>query len=237
MGTESDPKRLAALPATFAPTRAGLHRVAERIVAPARKPQNEISLRATEGGFGTPRFEYEGSKRMVRVEGADLVYERGADRASAGLTTLAEAGDLVSELLPPDAELDDAPLGVELDSALVLAAWYALAQGVLGTLADEAPEAHEPTIPLLWPEHFDLAIESGSEASDGRANYGFSPGDDSHPEPYAYVGPWSEQPSSPLWNATGFPGAELSYAELLGAEDPAAAALDFCRARRQALER
>ena len=42
------------LPATFATTVAALHRVAEQIVAPARKPGNEIALSATPGGFGTP---------------------------------------------------------------------------------------------------------------------------------------------------------------------------------------
>ena len=46
---------------------------------------------------------------------------------------------------------------------------------------------------------------------------GASPGDDEHDEPYLYVGPWSEQPPGPLWNANGFAGAELGYAELLAA--------------------
>jgi hypothetical protein len=81
----------------------------------------------------------------------------------------------------------------------------------------------------LWPEHFDLAIEMGE------ATYGFSPGDDVHPEPYAYVGPWEAAVSGDLWQATGFRGAELAYADLLAADDPRAAALDFFLTRKEAL--
>ena len=49
--------------------------------------------------------------------------------------------------------------------------------------------------------------------------------------PTLYVGPWRGDVSGPLWNATGFSGAELGYAELLAAGDPVEAALDFCRTR------
>jgi hypothetical protein len=41
--------------------------------------------------------------------------------------------------------------------------------------------------------------------------------------------------SGPLWNARGFTGAELGYAELMAAPDPAAAALEFMTTRRAAL--
>jgi hypothetical protein len=54
-----------------------LHRVAEQIVAPARKPDNEIALVATPGGFGTPEFDYAGRRQQVRVEGAELVHRSG----------------------------------------------------------------------------------------------------------------------------------------------------------------
>ena len=37
----------------------------------------------------------------------------------------------------------------------------------------------------LWPEHFDLATTIDE------VNYGGSPGDDGHPLPYLYVGPWT----------------------------------------------
>src|SRR4051794_7010226 len=45
----------------------------------------------------------------------------------------------------------------------------------------------------LWAEHFDIAIDTG----ENRATYGFSPGDDGHPEPYLYVAPWAKQSGSP----------------------------------------
>ena len=102
---------------------------------------------------------------------------------------------------------------------------------MLERLREEAPATDSPP-PRLWPEHFDIAIEAGDEAAGRRANYGFSPGDDDHAEPYLYVGPWRGDVSGELWNARGFSGAELGYAELLAAGDPVEAALDFCRTRR-----
>ena len=49
-----------------------------------------------------------------------------------------------------------------------------------------------------------------------------------------YVGPWSAPTDGDLWNSTAFNGAELSYGELR-AVDPVGAAVDFMRARHQAL--
>jgi hypothetical protein len=80
-----------------------------------------------------------------------------------------------------------------------------------------------------------MAIELGSESAGERANFGFSPGDDDHPEPYLYVGPWSTEVSGELWNATGFKGAEMAYDELIVADDHRRAALDFMRERYRAL--
>jgi hypothetical protein len=201
---------LVPLPPDFAAARVALHRVAEDVLAPERKPDNEISLRVTPGGFGTPPFEWEGSEHQVRVDGTELVRER--DRVETRT-----------------------PLDVDAESARALAEWFALGADVLEVLRGEAEPAGDPSIVRLWPEHFDVAIEAGDEAAGRRANYGFSPGDDDHPEPYLYVGPWSGEVEGELWNAQGFTGAELGYAELRAAADPAAAALEFCRERRDAL--
>jgi len=220
----------------FAATRAGLHRVAEEVVAPARKPDNEISLRATPGGFGTPPFEHDGSEHRVRVDGVELVHEAGGERFRAPLNSVAGAAELVVELLHRDLPTDRTPLELDPDSAAALAAWFALGRAVLERLREEAAEPDSPP-PRLWPEHFDIAIEAGDEAAGLRANYGFSPGDDDHDEPYLYVGPWRGDVSGELWTARGFSGAELGYAELLAAGDPVEAALTFCRDRREALER
>jgi hypothetical protein len=207
--------RLSPLPDGFGVAVSSLHRVAEEVVAPARKPDNEIALEPTPGGFGTPEFEWEGSRHRIRVEGAELVRE-------------------------VDGRQQRTPLEVDPVAAEALAGWYAFGAAILERLAAGAdPEDASPeggaSSPILWPEHFDVAIELGSEAEGRRATYGFSPGDEQHPEPYAYVGPWSPQAPGEIWNAKGFGGAELGYADLLGAEDQGAAALEFFIARRDAL--
>jgi hypothetical protein len=108
---------------------------------------------------------------------------------------------------------------------------------VLEQLRAEALPEWEPSRVQLWPEHFDVAVEIGNEQAELRAALGGSPGDDTHPEPYLYVAPWTAPPEGELWQAVGFPGAELSYAELLAAPDQRAAALEFFRVRLSALNR
>jgi hypothetical protein len=205
-------KRLEPLPASFAETRVALHSVAEAVVSPARKPDNEIALRYTHGGFGTPFFEQDGADCQVRVEHGELVRQRGREETREPL-----------------------PGKVDQAAANALGDFYGLACSVLEQLrADEADG--DPSLVQLWPEHFDLAFELGSEAKGQRANFGASPGDDDHPEPYLYVGPWTAEVSGDLWNASGFKGAELSYAELIAAEDQRRTALDFMRERYRALQ-
>ena len=130
----------------------------------------------------------------------------------------------------PGGPLSTEPLEIAPDAAARLGDWYAFGAAILGALADATASPVR-----LWPEHFDIAIELGDEAAGQRANYGFSPGDDDHAEPYAYVGPWTAEVSGELWNATGFRGAELRYADLLAAADQHAAALAFFTTRRDAL--
>ena len=198
------------LPPGFSATRAELHRVAEQVVSPARVAAtgNEIALEATPGGFGTPPFPDGG---RVRVEGAELVVE--------------EAGGAVNRTW----------LEVDPTAAEALGALFGFAWDVLTVLHDEAPDGAHVSELHLWPEHFDVAFEQGAEADGRRAGYGVSPGDGDHPEPYLYVGPWGEPPAGRGWNATGFRGAELGYAELLAAPDQRAAALAFFRSRRDDL--
>jgi hypothetical protein len=218
------------LPPTFAATRGALHRVAEHVVAPARVAATgtEIALESTPGGFGTPPFPGGG---RVRVAGTQLVVEHpDGTVARATLTTLPDAAALAG--LPP-AGLPEEPLEVDPVAADVLAALYAFAWDVLGTLHAEARPDADVSPVRLWPEHFDAALEQGAEAGGRRAAYGVSPGDADHDEPYLYVAPWSPPPAGPGWTATGFRGAELGYRAL--GEDPAAAALAFLRGRRDAL--
>jgi hypothetical protein len=205
-----DTVALQPLPAAFQTTVAELHRVATEVVSPARKPDNEIALIATPGGFGTPVFDVRGAPHQVRVEGAALVFRAGDDARREALD-------------------------VDPDAAARLAGLYAFAAAMLETLAAGASDEDAPTPAWIWPEHFDIAVELGSEREGRRANYGFSPGDEHHPEPYAYVGPWTADVAGDLWQATGFRGAELSYAELLAAPDQRAAALEFFHTRKEAL--
>jgi hypothetical protein len=102
---------------------------------------------------------------------------------------------------------------------------------VLEELRAEVDPSLEPSRVQLWPEHFDMAVELGVESAGRRAAYGCSPGDEEHPEPYVYVAPWEIPPEDELWNATGFRGAELAYAELLTADDQRERVLEFLRIR------
>jgi hypothetical protein len=206
-------KRLEPLVGTFAETRVALHQVAEGVVAPARKPENEISLRYTHGGFGTPFFEQDGHDCQVRIEHGQLVRQRGTEEAN--------------EPLPPE---------VDAIAAGALGDFYGFGCSVLEQLrADEADG--EPSKVVIWPEHFDIALDIGTKPG-RRATIGASPGDEDHPEPYIYVTviPWPDEISGELWNATGYRGAELSYSELLAADDQRRAALDFMRERYRALQ-
>ena len=200
------------LPASFAQTRKALHIVAEDLLAPQRRPENEIALRYTRGGFGTPYFELDGADCQVRVEHNELIHQRG------------------------DEELQRRPIpGVDPEPARALGEFYGFACAVLEEeRAEESDE--DPSLVQLWPEHFDIAFELGYEAKGQRANYGASPGDDNHREPYLYVGPWDPgKAEGKLWNATAFKGAELSYSELLPAPDQRKAALGFFHERHAAL--
>jgi hypothetical protein len=201
---------LSALPPEFATTRGALHRVAEDVLKPAReRVTGRFGLRALPGGFGTAPF---GDVLQLHVDGTELVTREG--------TTITRA---------PIA-------GVDAGAAAALASWFAFGAGVLEELRAETALEHDPTPPQLWPEHFDVAIELGSEARGVRAGYGASPGDELHAEPYLYVVPWNAAAADgERWNATAFSGAELSYAELLAGDDRRAAALHFFRARRDDL--
>ena len=224
------------LPASFIPTRDALHRVAERVVAPARKPHNEIALRQTPGGFGTPPFEFGGETIQVRVDGAGLVVERDGVAEGIELTSLADAGARLGPALLPDGIPEDAtPLDIDPEAAERLAAFYAFSDRALRELREGLPVEAEASEINLWPEHFDVAFEAGSEPAGQRANYGASPGDGEHPDPYLYVGPWTAEVEGTLWNATAFNGAELSYADLAAPGDQHARAVRFFRVRRDAL--
>jgi hypothetical protein len=227
---------LTPLPAGFASTREALHRVAERILAAARKPDNEIALAQTPGGFGTPPFEFEGRALQVRVDRAVLaVAEDGTERRRP-LSSLADAAEFVgADLFLDGVPDDDSTLAIDPEAARVLGEFYDFAARALQALLATTAPADDSSAINLWPEHFDLAFESGPEALGRRATYGASPGDGQHAAPYLYVGPWQDQGGGELWNATSFHGAELDHAELVAAEDPDGLAARFFTVHREAL--
>jgi hypothetical protein len=216
-------RRLGPLPVHFVNTVNALHAVAEHVIAPARHAATgKIGLRYTCGGFGTPFF---GADRQVRMEGAQLVI----DERASGLTTMLEAASLVgiepgrgTGVYEPNTPWDGAAvLDVDPQAAAALADWYGFCTSVLEQLRQDASD---PSRVQLWPEHFDLAVDCGDDAAGRRANYGASPGDAGHDEPYLYVGPWQPRAGA-FWNESF--GASLSYRQLLAADDQRGEALEF----------
>jgi hypothetical protein len=202
------------LPADFAAGREELHRIAEHLLKPKRllETGNEIALRFTPGGFGTPRWEQgvdSGLPGTARVEGTEIVIVDGSEQKRT-------------------------PIEIDPTVSAAVADWFALGTVALAGLIEAGPDL-EPEPIRLWPEHFDVATVLGREAAGSRANFGASPGDQAHPEPYLYVGPWVEQPQSEIWNAVGFHGAELRHADLLEADDQLSAATRFFVSHLEAL--
>jgi hypothetical protein len=216
-------------PPDLAGTRDTLHAVAVHVVSPARVKAtgNEIALSAAPRGFGTPRFPDGGRVTVSRAE----LYVEDADGAlrHAPITTLRAAARLAGL---DGADLPDDPLDLDPAAADFLGVFFAFASAALERLR---ADAEGPSPIHLWPEHFDVAFDAGDEAAGTRATYGASPGDEHHPEPYLYVGPWQAPEPSPLWNATGFTGAELHWASLVAETDHEGTALAFWTAARDAL--
>jgi len=228
-------RRLEEAPERLVQTRQALHKVAEHVISPTRKRANgKIGLRYTLGGFGTPFF---GKNVQIRVAGDALVVQVGERIQHGRLTTLADAAEFIGyDLTRFDLAGAHEPLRVDVDASCFLGEWYGFAASVLAQLRAESPQELESSREQLWPEHFDMAVELGSEQEGRRAAYGLSPGDEGHEQPYVYVVPWAGVPDDArLWNARGFRGAELSYEALLAAEDQRETALAFLRERRDAL--
>lgn len=222
------------LPEGFSTTREGMHRLAEDVIKPLRELNTgEFSLVRKPGGFGVPDFDGNGA----RVDGTELVINEDGKERRGEITTLAAAVELIGpRLLKEEPTVSERPLEIDADAAAALAAAFEVGEAALRKLVKEAKPGDSPSKPTLWPEHFDIAIELGSERAGLRANYGMSPGDAEHPEPYFYVGPWTATPDGDLWNSKAFNGAEITYTELAATEDPVAAALEFALERKRDLE-
>ncbi|MFF0296268.1 hypothetical protein ACFYST_13020 [Kitasatospora sp. NPDC004614] len=183
----------------FAKARTALHAVAEHLLAgPQYRAAGTVRLRAYPGGFAT-RFE-----PRLRVSGAQLL-SAGRSLELAG-ASCAELGALVG-IVPgrPEGLYGDGS-GVALDQPLELDAAGADAVAACFVHGDAALRAlFAQADPVLWPEHFDLAVTMDE------VNYGVSPGDTFLAEPYAYVGPPAPRTGA-FWNAPF--GAARTLAEL-----------------------
>ena len=220
--------------AAFVSTRGSLHQIAEHVVAKARYVDDgRVELTAFAGGFATPLLT---NGRRVRVDGGDVVIDDNAGSRRVGLTTIADAAAFVgvdagfpAEMYAPATPLQpNVTLHVDHDAVSSFAAWSSFAADVLGQFATEIAHA-DPSALVLWPEHFDQAFFTNEPDESRRANYGASPGDAGHPEPYLYVGPWTAVAEHEFWNATHFNGAVLPLSQLVAVDDPLAAALQFLR--------
>jgi hypothetical protein len=176
------------MPDSYTVTRRSLHGLAELVLAgPRYACGGSIQLRAGSGGIET------WDEPAVRLYGGDLL--AGQQRVRLDGLTFADAAariGLVARRLD-DVYQDGPGLAPEdvirLDEAQVRVVEDALRSGALALQAF-APEEE----PILWPEHFDVGITVDE------VNYGVSPGDGYHTEPYAYVSPWRRRTGG-FWNA------------------------------------
>ena len=173
--------------ANYVRTRRQLRGVAESLIAgPQYRSSGTIRLAVRPDGFAAVTIP-------VAVHGTELVLPNDAVPLEGPMSLVAEAAGIVAgppegvytivDALPPNTDLDLDAHAVEWVNRSHYAGGYALKSFL--------PDCH----PVLWPEGFDVAV------TEDEVNYGVSAGDDQHPMPYAYVGPWSV-PTGEFWNAT-----------------------------------
>ena len=170
----------------YVTTRRQLRGIAESFIAvPQYRSAETIRLAVRPDGFT-------GVSIPVAVHGTELVWGDAGAPLTGTVGALAAATGLdvgppdgvyqIVEPLTADTVLDVDPECAELVHRSLYAGGFALKSAI--------QDQH----PVLWPEHFDVAV------TEDEVNYGVSPGDDFHPLPYAYVGPWTSR-IGPFWNA------------------------------------
>ena len=159
-----------------------------------------------------------------------------ASRAPS-ITNLADAAGFVGfDLTRFDLAAADEPLAVD-------AAAGALPRRRLRLRVQRARGAARPGRRRRWSRAWSTCgpSTSTSRSSSAPTTTGCAPptacrpGDDDHPEPYAYVAPWTARPTGELWQADGFAGAQLTLSELQAVDDQRATALAFFEERLAAL--
>lgn len=185
-------------------TRRSLHAVAEQVLATAlHEATGRIGLRVVPGGFATPLVERSAGWTQLVVDGIELVVRSDHGESRSPITAIAAAARAVGverpgmspEVYTPATHVAaDEPLVLDEPSAIALATIFAVGAAALDRLRLEWAGDDTPIV-QLWPEHFDAATTVSE------VNYGVSPGDDNHPLPYLYVGPWDlPRPDGGFWN-------------------------------------
>ena len=185
----------------LAATRRSLHGVAELVLAgPQYRAAGRLRLRVVPGGFATTLAP------GLRVDGVRVAGEEGAAVAIDGRTPRALGAALGVTAGRPGGAYGDGS-GVGLDEALAVDPGQAGVIAAALALGHDALTAFAPgEVPVLWPEHFDVAIRVGE------VNFGVSPGDGFLGEPYAYVGVSAVPAGDAFWNASF--GAAVPLREL-----------------------
>jgi hypothetical protein len=182
--------------------RRSLHAVAELVLAgPQYRATGRLRLRVTAEGFATA-FQPD-----VRVVDSWVLAGESQSEIS-GQTARMLGQRLGLDVGRPEGAYRDGsgvgidePLQLRPDDAATILDALALGEGALGELAPAET-------PVLWPEHFDVAIRVND------VNYGVSPGDSFLAEPYAYVGISHVPEGDAFWNAPF--GAAIPLRELDG---------------------
>ncbi len=173
----------------LAAARRSLHAVAELVLAgPQYRATGRLRLRVTPGGFATA-FQPDVRVRGARVEAGENLAEISGQTARALGARLGVASGKPGDIYPDGCGVGiDEPLALRFDHAAVILDALALGNGALAAFAPAQT-------PVLWPEHFDVAIRVDD------VNYGVSPGDGFIAEPYAYVGVGQVPAGDAFWNA------------------------------------
>jgi hypothetical protein len=202
----------------LATTRRSLHAVAELVLAgPQYRAIGKLRLQVIPGGFATIRTP------GLRAVGTQVTGAGGVAVTIDGRTARAIGAELGVTAGQPEGAYGGGS-GVDPDEMLtVLAGQADVIMGAF-SLGHDALTAFAPAeTPILWPEHFDVAIRADD------TNYGVSPGDGFSEEPYAYVGVSAPPAGDAFWNAPF--GAALPLREL---PDVAAVAAFFAEGRSRA---
>ena len=167
-------------------TRTQLHGLAEGLIAgPQYRSTGTIRLVALADGFA-------GAVSPLSVRGMRFDWTDGSAPLAGTPRALARAAGIdfaAPEGVYQEAGLLAADATLDVDAAaadLITRSHHAGDQALRRLFPEQQP--------VLWPEHFDVAVTAGE------VNYGVSAGDGFHVTPYAYVGPWQPR-TGPFWNA------------------------------------